>query len=135
MARAHMVYYESRARVYLQGKLAPNATRAAEVLRDEIVDLMERSIPSGAVYGTHQASAPGEPPAIDRGNYRDSWKVEEAQARQSRVSAAAYTDLRVGKHLLGELLEYGTGRMEPRPHVRVALVTVRDEIRAVLGAE
>lgn len=136
MARARFVNYETRSRVYLQGKLAPNAERAATVLRDEIVDVMERSTPSGKIYpGGHQASAPGEPPAIDKGDYARSWKVGKPKLRRTLITAIAYTDLKVGKYLLGDLLERGTERMKPRPHVRVALATKREELRRILGAE
>lgn len=57
----------------------------------------------------HRASAPGEPPAPDTSNYRDSWQVSFESGGMTGMVA---TNLEYGLHL-----EYGTERMEPRPHV------------------
>lgn len=64
----------------------------------------------------YTASAPGEPPAVRLGHFRESW-----QPYARRVYGVYFSriesDLRVsnGKYNLGELLENGTRRMEPRP--------------------
>ena len=58
-----------------------------------------------------QASKPGEAPAPDEGNLRDSIAV---------VPQADGT-IRVGTGLdYGRLLEWGTDKIEPRPHARPA---------------
>ena len=62
---------------------------------------------SGRMYGSHQASAPGEAPAIDTFEYGQSIKVES----DSDGFATIGTDSE-----LGPWLEYGTSKMEPRPH-------------------
>lgn len=64
----------------------------------------------------YTASAPGEAPAVRTGAFRMSW-----QPYARRVYGVYFSriesDLRVdnGKHNLGQLLEEGTRRMEPRP--------------------
>ena len=74
-------------------------------------------------YKKYTASAPGEPPAVRTGAFRMSWmpktNIETAGNTSdfcvvSSVESTQRTDK--GKHLLGEILEYGTSRMAPRPH-------------------
>lgn len=130
------INYANRNRVYLLGKVEPRVNDAAEILRDEIQAVMRSSTPSGRMYGSHQASAPGQPPAIDTAAYIDSWKVDPAQLRRTQVSAAVYSDFRVEgtkSWILAMLLEYGTDRMLPRPHIRVALANVRALIRETIS--
>lgn len=134
---------------------------AAELVRDEIVETMENSTPSGREYPipgtgsrkrqrkgktvkrpTYTASAPGEPPAIREGLYLAAWKTTRGVRVGDGVQATAYNDRRVGpagEYLLGELLEYGTSdllnyrvRMEPRPHIRPALDAVRPKINELV---
>lgn len=65
----------------------------------------------------YTASAPGEPPAVRTGTFRNSWQPEAHTvfgSYISRISSDARTDN--GQHNLGEILENGTGRMAPRPH-------------------
>lgn len=62
---------------------------------------------SGRVYGSHQASAPGESPAIDTFEYGQSIKV----ISDSDGFATIGTDSE-----LGPWLEFGTSKMAPRPH-------------------
>jgi HK97 gp10 family phage protein len=60
----------------------------------------------GRIYGNHQASAPGEAPAVDTGMLTNSLDV----FFESDVKGTAYTPLEYA-----EYLEYGTIRMRPRP--------------------
>lgn len=67
----------------------------------------------------YTASAPGEPPAMRTGTFRNSWQPESHVVYGSyisRISSDARTDN--GRHMLGEILENGTpgGQMAPRPH-------------------
>lgn len=65
----------------------------------------------------YTASAPGEPPAVRTGTFRNSWQPEARVVYGSYISRIS-SDLRTddGRYILGELLEEGTDRMEPRPH-------------------
>lgn len=66
----------------------------------------------GRIYGTHQASAPGEPPAVDTGNLKNSIGVElVAKAKAIVFAAAEYASS----------LEFGTRRIAPRPFMRPAV--------------
>ncbi len=65
----------------------------------------------------YTASAPGEPPAVRTGTFRNSWQPSSNVADgvyRSRIESDVTTD--DGKHNLGEVLEKGTSRMAPRPH-------------------
>lgn len=67
---------------------------------------------------SHQASAPGEPPAVDTGALRSS------------IGHEVIGDvLRVGSALdYSAYLEFGTPKMEPRPSARESLAEVRDQM-------
>lgn len=74
---------------------------------------------TGVIYtgregrGDHQASAPGEPPAVDLGIYRASWKFTAVQ----RDGDSYFVDIGTEDER-GPWLELGTSSMEARPHVR-----------------
>lgn len=67
---------------------------------------------------THIASAPGEPPAADTGNYRRSIQVDLDRVKGKSPLARVGTN-----HELAAWLEFGTpgGRMKNRPHFRPVL--------------
>lgn len=129
--------------------IAPVVEAGAKIVKEEIVQAMEAAPPrTGRQYlvpGTktpYTASAPGEPPAIREGTYRDSWKETSAVEAAGQVGARAYTDLRTedGSHLIGEGLELGTSdivnygvRMEPRPHVRPGMENAVPRIRELIA--
>lgn len=90
---------------------------------------------SGArVWGTaprvgaiaHVASAPGQPPAVDLGIYRASWGFKMGHDSRGRFVEVGTGDVR------GPWFEYGTSRMEPRPHLRPAVNEYRDHVRVDL---
>lgn len=80
----------------------------------------------------YTASAPGEPPAVRTGAFRLGWnpqtKVEDGG---KTVISRLRNNQRVGRkqHLLGELLEEGTGRMAPRPYQEDVLSKALPKIR------
>lgn len=65
----------------------------------------------------YTASAPGEPPAVRTGAFRNSWQATSKTIMGSCISRIE-SDLRTdnGQHTLGQILEDGTGRMAPRPY-------------------
>ncbi len=65
----------------------------------------------------YTASAPGEPPAVRTGTFRNSWQPSARVVFDSYISRIE-SDVRTdnGMYNLGEILEEGTGRMAPRPH-------------------
>lgn len=66
---------------------------------------------SGQMYGAHQASAPGEAPAVDTGNLKGSIDTEMT----SKTTAVVAVGAEYGAHL-----EYGTRKMTMRPYMRPA---------------
>ena len=65
----------------------------------------------------YTASAPGEPPAVRTGAFRQSWQSSARVVYGSYVSRIE-SDIRTdnGGYTLGEILESGTTRMAPRPY-------------------
>ena len=77
----------------------------------------------------YTASAPGEPPAVRTGTFRNSWQAKSRAlygSYISRIESDAMTD--GGGHNLGEILENGTRRMAPRPHHDRILQHAEDRI-------
>lgn len=116
---------------------------AALIVRDEVVLGMERApARTGEAYripGTktrYIASAPGEPPAVRTAQYRNSWQSTPAIRTDRGLSAFAFTDLTVsrGRFVLGDLLNGGTSRMKPRPHIEDAVTRATKRIdKELLG--
>lgn len=107
---------------------------AALVLERKIKE--ELSKPgSGRLYPrgkkrVHQASAPGEPPAVDFGRLRASVGQEEFRV------LGAVLSIKVGTNVEYALpLEYGTGKIKPRPFMRPALEAARGEMNETITAE
>ena len=108
----------------VQREVSQRTYRASNELRNASLYVL-RGSRSGKVYrvpntrATYKASAPGEPPAVRTGAFRLSWgthvHVERSGAHFRAVAAIESKD-RAGGHLLGEMLENGTGRMKPRPY-------------------
>lgn len=119
----------------------PVASGMAATAEGEIRRIMVASTPSGERYpdpegGTYVASAPGEPPAVRTADYLRSYGHTDAIIRESLVVAAVTSDKLVsGGTPLWAILEFGTLRQEPRPHVRPsAEEAARGFRRAVRGA-
>ena len=76
-------------------------------------DPIDGKMKNGRYY---TASAPGEPPAVRLGHFRESWHPYARRVYGVYFSRIE-SDLRVsdGKYNLGQLLENGTSRMAPRP--------------------
>lgn len=82
----------------------------------------------------HQASAPGEPPAVDTSNLRDSLSTAVGKGPTGLVKGF------VGTHVIyGVFLELGTegppatGGMEPRPWLMPTIRENNEEIMNILG--
>lgn len=77
---------------------------------------------SGRIYGRHQASAPGEPPAPNFGVLRESTEGE-VKIRRGRVTAEISV-----RGEQAEFLELGTDRIEPRPFLSTVLTRDADRL-------
>lgn len=110
----------------IKQEMISRAYLGANELRNQAVDKVLKGRRSGRTYRVpmtkkhYRASAPGEPPAVRTGLFRMSWHpevtVEGQQGDLFIVKSEITNSLRVGEHLLGEILEHGTTRMAPRPH-------------------
>lgn len=101
--------------------------RGTEAVRTEAISLQDNSPRSGRTYGKHKASGPGEPPAPDTGNLKNSvWTGVDGEKLVGNVSVGAE---------YGAFLEFGTAKMAPRPFMRPALSNKTDEIRADIVVE
>jgi hypothetical protein len=76
---------------------------------------------SGKVYRGHQASAPGQPPALLTGDLARSCQV--TQVRKC-IWAVHFTDRKAW------WLEYGTPTIAPRPYLRPAIRAEQNNYRA-----
>jgi len=67
---------------------------------------------TGRMYGTHQASAPGEPPA--------NWTGELVASGGTRYDRSRLVGEVIFSAPYALALEFGTEKMEPRPYLRPA---------------
>jgi hypothetical protein len=80
---------------------------------------------SGLMYGRHQASSPGEAPAVDTGFLRSSIGV--------RMTGQTSAEVAVGAEY-GAGLEFGTAHILPRPFMVPAADAARPEFVAKCNA-
>lgn len=139
------------AKEQIQHQMEIRSFRAANELRNAAL-LVLRGQRSGRRYkvpGTHRrqrdkvdgkmkrgryytASAPGEPPAVRTGTFRNSWQPHVHKSFGSIISRIE-SDVRTdnGQHTLGQVLEDGTKRMKPRPYQDKILEKAEPRIRSV----
>lgn len=107
-------------------KAQSRALRAAALVLEREIKI-ELSRPGGGRFykrgkrgRMHQASAPGQPPAVDTGRLRNSI---------GHQFNADFTKVRVGSGVkYAALLEYGTIKMAPRPFMRAALERAKKQM-------
>ena len=114
-------------------------TATLEVITDLVTDTHAMAIAgiqggpkSGRIYGSHQASAPGQYPASDTGRLAGG-------VRMVMPSGASMTG-QVGTNVAyGPMLEFGTSKMAARPWLfpsfERAKIGVEKELRARLEAK
>lgn len=87
---------------------------------------------AGRVYGKHQASLPGEPPAKDTGDLNVSIKFNPAKEEDKKPIAVVGTDSDHASHM-----EFGTRTVEARPFLRPAfdlyLPKIREAVKKALS--
>lgn len=81
--------------------------------------------------GFHKASAPGDPPAVDTGHLRRSWQA--GFAAPSKSNAPGRRVFRVGSNLPYARLEFGMGKVKPRPYLRPSAKKVQSSAQAVMN--
>jgi len=96
--------------------------KAAMMVQGRIVDSIQRDPKTGRVYGDHQASAPGQPPATDKGQLVRSitMSVEGTDGEVVGVIRASAP--------YAAALEFGTTKIAPRPYMQPGLESQRRKI-------
>lgn len=82
---------------------------------------------TGKVYGSHRASAPGEPPASDTGRLVSSIRWEFTGSRLA-IRVIAGTEY-------AAYLEFGTSIMASRPFLRRAILETEEQGKRLIDAE
>lgn len=80
---------------------------------------------TGRIYGKHQASAPGEPPAVDTGRLRNATQAD-TQVRRDGDDIVGRV---VANDEKAHALEVGTERMAPRPFLGLLATDHVDDLR------
>jgi hypothetical protein len=100
-----------------------------EAVRTEAIRLMQETPHTGRVYRrrgvSHQASAPGEPPAVDTGRH-----IQQITTDYDPANFAGTVTFHSAYALA---LEVGTAKMAARPYARPALESKRHEIEEEVG--
>lgn len=134
MARSGATYSSSipQVRKRVNFGYRTGARKAAEAWQKGIVQVMAESNPAGRRYwyeglGWVRASAPGQPPAIQTGEYARSIEVGQVKLSGGGVTYEVGTaDPR------GIWFEKGTENMRPRPHFREGYERHKDAIQRAL---
>lgn len=98
-------------------------------IRRELVKALTTGKRTGRIYRingrNHQASAPGEIPAKLSGRLAKSVGYTVATKR-----------LTIGEGMFyAKFLEYGTSRMQPRPHLAVTVERLQEQVSVIIGDE
>lgn len=129
--------------------------KACVTVRDRAVDSMKeaktgnvyttyfftmngRIIPIGKRWKPHQASAPGEPPAIDTGELAQHIIIEVSESGyEGSVGVAAGETSKNAKATIGEIgkwLEMGSSKVAARPWLKPAFESSLDKIKEIFTA-
>lgn len=100
---------------------------AGKIILAEVKRLILDTPKTGRFYGSHQASAPGEAPASETGALVSGLQVQIRGNQHSRSAVIISSDPKAS------MLEFGTRKMAPRPHMTPALINKKAECYAALG--
>ena len=104
------------------------ATAGALVIEGAAKISMSATAHTGARYGRHQASAPGETPAVDTGTLVNSISTWVDSQSDERIVMGVGTGI-----LYAKFLEFGTRHMEARPFMRPAVDNNVDKINQAIS--
>jgi HK97 gp10 family phage protein len=97
--------------------------KAALMVEGRILESIQRDPKTGRVYGKHRASAPGEPPATDKGQLVRSITMS-VEDRDGEVVGLIKASAPYAAHL-----EFGTSKMAARPYMQPGLESQRRKIQ------
>ncbi len=110
----------------LSRRMGDQTEQVTEESAQTILDIAKESMTgpkSGKLYGDHQASAPGEAPAIDTRDLYNSGKLQSQNTR-TRYTYFVVFDSEHAKHM-----EFGTRHIEPRPYLAPAYALANARIK------
>lgn len=105
----------------IREQMAQRCVRVSNELKNAEIEILSAGGGGGRTYplpggGSYTASAPGEVPAVRTGAYKGSW-TPSSETSGNVFTSRLDTNHTVNGYILGELLEGGTSKMAPRPHV------------------
>lgn len=103
--------------------------KAGTVVIKEMRRLMLEEPKSGHLYGTHRASAPGEPPASETGRLVRSFKPEINKQGDKIILTISSSE----PHF--RFTEGGTSKMAKRPLIEPAVKNVTPRMVAIIALE
>jgi len=121
----------------IQGKIASRTYRASNELRTAALYVLSGQR-SGRVYRIpftkekYTSSKEGESPAVRTGIFRLSWGTGvsiQKNAGQFEARASIESGIKVGKYILGDILEKGTRKMGARPYKQKVIDMAIPKIR------
>lgn len=106
--------------------------RGLNLLRNAALEVLGQN-GGGRVYGSHVASAPGQPPAPDVGNLRKNWR-QALKAYFNGKSLGINLHMQITSDMFyADFLEHGTRKMAPRPHRERIKTKARPQITALFA--
>lgn len=109
---------------------------AGEVVASEAITKIKSPPKTGRIYEkynprrTHQASAPGQPPANDLGNL-----AANIASQPTKKTGGVLIKTVSSKAEYSAALEFGTPNIAPRPFMRPSLIEKKPEYEAVINRE
>lgn len=88
--------------------------RGLNILRNTAMEVLSHD-GTGRRYGKHVASAPGQPPAPDKGNLRRNWSQRKLAVPNGQGKGLRITLEIKSKMQYYQFLQYGTRKMARRP--------------------
>jgi hypothetical protein len=88
-----------------------------------VKESIAQSPATGRQYGDHVSSEPGNPPRIDSGNLVNNINVRPVRDKVWAIRSAAEYAM---------LLEYGTSKLEARPHMTPMALWLEGEVEGIV---
>ena len=109
------------------------ATRGVNILYNTAQQVLGQD-GSGRSYGRHIASAPGQPPAPDKGNLRRNWRRKTFATPNGKGLGIMIKMSITSDVFYANFLEHGTRKMAPRPHRQKIKSKARPKIEALFAS-
>lgn len=117
----------------LNANARSRAFRGVNLLRNAALVVLGQD-GSGRVYGKHVASAPGQPPAPDKGDLRKNWRMATLAFFNGK-GLGINIHMRITSDMFyADFLEHGTRKMAARPHRERIKSKARPQIVALFSS-